>query len=171
MGFGCFGLGTYEIVGSIKLNKNQKYKIRFELGSVNTSSFFSANTLPFENLGMYQFGADLVTDPEVELLRAVNLAKFADKVMVVVGTNKEVKSKGFDREDIEIPGDISNLITKISEVNDNIVVVNQSESPVTFPWISKVKGLLQAWFGGNELGYAIADVLFSDDNPSGKLSL
>lgn len=57
------------------------------------------------------------------------------------------------------------LISKVLDANPNTVVVIQSGTPVTMPWISKCKSLLHAWYGGNETGNGIADVLFGIVNP------
>lgn len=59
----------------------------------------------------------------------------------------------------------------VAKANPNTIVVNQSGTPVEIPWIDSVKGLVQSWFNGIEQGNALADVLFGDVNPSGKLSL
>jgi hypothetical protein len=58
------------------------------------------------------------------------------------------------------------LISRILEVKQNAVIVIQSGMPVAMPWASKAKALLQAWYGGNETGNGIADVLFGDVNPA-----
>lgn len=63
------------------------------------------------------------------------------------------------------------LISAVSSANSNTVVVMQSGTPVGMPWISSVNGLVHAWYGGNETGNAIADVLFGNVNPSAKLPL
>ena len=83
----------------------------------------------------------------------------------------EFESEGFDRPDMDLPGHINELISAVAAANPNTAVVLQSGTPVTMPWIGEVKAVLQAWFGGNECGNAIADVLLGTKNPSGKLSL
>jgi beta-glucosidase len=72
---------------------------------------------------------------------------------------------------MDLPGRTDELVSAIADVNPNVVVVLQSGTPVTMPWAYKVSTLIQAWYGGNETGSAIADVLFGDVNPSGKLPL
>lgn len=88
-----------------------------------------------------------------------------------IGLNQEWESEGFDRPDMKLIGHINELVDAVLDANPNTVVVNQSGTPVEFPWIKKANALVQAWYGGNELGNGIADVLFGDVNPSGKLSL
>jgi len=63
------------------------------------------------------------------------------------------------------------LITAVSKANPSTVVVVQSGTPVAMPWIASVNALIHAWYGGNETGNAIADILFGNVNPSAKLPL
>jgi beta-glucosidase len=73
---------------------------------------------------------------------------------------------------MDLPPGTDALISAVTAVNLNTVVVIQSGTPITMaPWIASTPALIQAWYGGNETGNAIADVLFGDVNPSGKLPL
>lgn len=72
---------------------------------------------------------------------------------------------------MDLPGHTNALISAVVAANPNTVVVMQSGTPVEMPWNDKVPAMIHAWYGGNETGNAIADVLFGDVNPSGKLSL
>lgn len=72
---------------------------------------------------------------------------------------------------MNLPGHIDELIRAVSAENAHTAVVIQSGTPVTMPWASEVSTLVQAWYGGNEGGNAIADVLFGTVNPSAKLPL
>jgi beta-glucosidase len=72
---------------------------------------------------------------------------------------------------MELPSHMDALITAVAVANPNTVVVMQSGTPVAMPWVDEAGAIVQAWYGGNETGNAIADVLFGDANPSGKLSL
>ena len=64
-----------------------------------------------------------------------------------------------------------NLISAVLNANQNAVVVIQSGTPVRMPWIHKAGAVLQAWYGGNEAGHGIADVVYGDVNPCAKLPL
>lgn len=161
------GMGTREERALVQLEKGKKYKLKVEYGTRPTSNLVTE----YQETGGVYFGAEIKTTDEEALEKAVELAKKADKVVLVTGLSKEWESEGFDRPDMDVPGWTDKLVAEVAKVNKNVVVVNQSGSPVTMPWINDVKGLVQAWFGGNELGNAIADVLFGDINPSGKLSL
>jgi len=72
---------------------------------------------------------------------------------------------------MNLPGRTDELISAVADANPNVVVVLQSGTPVSMPWAYKVSTLVQAWYGGNETGNAIADILFGDVNPSAKLPL
>jgi beta-glucosidase len=72
---------------------------------------------------------------------------------------------------MDLPPNIDALITRVLAANPSTVIVNQSGTPVTMPWASSAKAIVQAWYGGNETGNGIADVLFGDVNPSAKLPL
>jgi beta-glucosidase len=72
---------------------------------------------------------------------------------------------------MDLPSHTDELISAVADANPNVVVVLQSGTPITMPWAYKVSTLVQAWYGGNETGNAIADVLFGDVNPCGKLPL
>lgn len=161
------GMGTREERSLVKLEKGKKYKLRVEYGTRPTSSLETE----YQETGGVYFGAQIKTTDEEAMLKAVALAKSADKVILVTGLSKEWESEGFDRPDMDVPGLTDELIAAVCKANKNVIVVNQTGSPVTMPWIDDVLALVQAWYGGNELGNVIADVIFGDVNPSGKLSL
>ncbi len=106
--------------------------------------------------------ADLIAE-------AVELAKRADVAVVVVGLNGEWESEGFDRVDMKLPGQQDELIRAVRAANPKTVVVVNSGSAVEMPWADEVPAILQLWYNGQEQGNALADVLFGDVNPSGKL--
>ncbi len=118
-------------------------------------------------------GAELEDHRPAEEVRAeaVEAAKKADIVIFVGGLNKEGHQdcEGVDRLAYELPYGQNEVIEAIAAVNKNIVFVNISGNAVAMPWLDKVPAVLQAWFLGSEAGNAIADVLFGDVNPSGKL--
>lgn len=106
------------------------------------------------------------------LLEAVNLAKTSDVVLVFAGTSYQYETEGRDRNDLLLPNNQDKLITEISKVNKNVVVILTTGSPVLMnDWLDDIKGLVQLWFAGSEGGNAIADVLLGNVNPSGKLPM
>lgn len=79
--------------------------------------------------------------------------------------------EGFDRPTMSLPPNLDTLITRVLTVAPNTIIINQSGTPVSMPWHPLCTTLVQAWYGGNETGNGIADILFGDVNPSGKLPL
>jgi beta-glucosidase len=108
----------------------------------------------------------LPADPIAE---AVELAAKADAVVLVAGITNEWESEGFDRPDMDLPRKQDELIRRVTAANPKTVVVLNVGSPVSMPWADKVAAILQYWLPGQEGGNALADVLFGDVNPSGKL--
>ncbi|MBI3125523.1 MAG: glycoside hydrolase family 3 C-terminal domain-containing protein [Ignavibacteriales bacterium] len=101
---------------------------------------------------------------------AVAAAKKADQVLLFVGTSDQIETEGRDRDDLVLTDGQDELITKVAEVNPNVVVVLTTGAPVVMDkWLSKVNGIVEMWFAGTEGGNAIADVLLGNYNPSGKL--
>lgn len=102
---------------------------------------------------------------------AVEKAKQADVVIFFGGLNKSdfQDCEGHDRKQYELPYGQNELIEALVAANPRLVYVNISGNAVAMPWANKVLAILQAWFLGSEAGNAIADVLFGEVNPSGKL--
>jgi beta-glucosidase len=107
--------------------------------------------------------------PDDLLNRALVAASEAELVILFAGNTPEWESEGYDRKDMELPYNQNELIDQVQKVNPNTVIVLNTGAPVRMPWIHNTSALLQAWFGGQEMGEAIADVLFGMINPSGKL--
>jgi beta-glucosidase len=106
------------------------------------------------------------------LTAAATAAAASDVAVVCVGTNASIESEGSDRSDIILPESGDALIDAVRTANPKTIVVLVSGSAVRMsPWINNVPAVLEAWFGGQESGNAIADVLFGDENPSGKLPI
>ena len=104
-----------------------------------------------------------------ELERAAALAAGADVAIVVVGTTEEVESEGFDRDSLALPGRQDELVRRVLEANARTVVVVNSGAPVLLPWADTVPAVLLTWFGGQEFGNALADVLLGEREPGGRL--
>ncbi len=105
-------------------------------------------------------------DPVAE---ALALAKRADLAIVVAGLTNEWESEGFDRVNMDLPGAQNELIGKVAAVNPNTIVVLNAASAVSMPWVDKVAAIVEQWYNSQECGNALADILFGDTSPSGKL--
>ncbi|TPG06043.1 glycoside hydrolase family 3 protein [Curtobacterium flaccumfaciens] len=118
----------------------------------------------------YQFGTEPSDDdPAVLIDAAVEAARGADVAVVVVGTNSKVESEGYDRSSLALPGHQDDLVRAVAAVNPNTVVVVNAGSPVEMPWRNDVAAVLLTWFGGQEYGNALADVLTGRQEPGGRL--
>ncbi|MFO7154410.1 MAG: glycoside hydrolase family 3 C-terminal domain-containing protein [Caldicoprobacter oshimai] len=104
------------------------------------------------------------------LEEAKGAAMKADVAVIFAGLPEHYESEGYDRQHMRMPESHCALIEAIAEVQPNVVVVLSNGSPVEMPWLDKVKAVLEAYLGGQALGGAIADLLFGDANPSGKLA-
>lgn len=103
------------------------------------------------------------------LAEAEEKARNADAAVVVVGLTGEWESEGFDRVDMKLPGNQDELIRRVRAANPNTIVVVNAGSAVEMPWADDVPVILQMWYAGQEQGNALADILFGDVSPSGKL--
>lgn len=108
-------------------------------------------------------------DEEAELARAAEAARAADAAIVVVGTTNQVESEGFDRANLALPGRQDDLVRAVARANPRTVVVVNAGSPVEMPWRDEVAAVLLCWFGGQEMGNALADVLLGQAEPGGRL--
>jgi beta-glucosidase len=168
-GTSFFNCGTVEEKGTIDLKAGQRYKVTVYYGSALTSKLALDAGATFG--GGLRFGYLKQSKVEDEIARAVEIAKSVDQVVLTLGLNLDWESEGYDRESMDYPPRVDELIEAVVAVNKNVVLVNQSGTPVTMPWHAKVPAIVQAWYGGNETGNGLADVLFGDVNPNGKLSL
>ena len=97
---------------------------------------------------------------------AVAAARRADVAVVFAG---DFSSEAFDRPSLSLPGDENALIAAVAAANPRTVVVLDTGGPVLMPWLGQVRGVLEAWYPGEEDGAAIAALLFGDADPSGRL--
>ena len=105
---------------------------------------------------------------DTNIAQAVALAK-SSTTAVVFASNYE--QEGDDLNDIELSGDQDQLIADVAAANPNTIVVLNTGSAVAMPWLSQVKGVLEAWYPGQTEGTAIASVLFGNYDPSGHLTV
>lgn len=107
---------------------------------------------------------------EEALARAVAGAKAVDVAVVVAGLPDSFESEGYDRAHMSMPESHNELISEIAAVNENVVVVLMGGSPLEMPWLDQVKAVLNLYLGGQAVGEAGADLLYGEENPSGKLA-
>ena len=105
-----------------------------------------------------------------EIARALEVAKGADVAIVCVGTNLKVEAEDRDRKELTLPGAQERLIEAVYAANPKTVVVLMNAGPLSTRWAKDhVPAMIEAWYGGEEGGHAIADVLLGTFNPAGRL--
>ena len=107
-----------------------------------------------------------INDVQSEINRAVQIAKKAHTAVVFAGN---LLSEGADLSSLLLPGDLNALISAVAAANPRTVVVLNTGGPIVMPWRNKVAGIVEAWYGGQETGPAIAQVLAGVVDPSGRL--
>ncbi|MDR6901996.1 glycoside hydrolase family 3 C-terminal domain-containing protein [Rhizobium miluonense] len=156
-----FGTANVEQRQGIHLEAGQSYKVVVEYCS-------SATTEEGINLTAVRFGVEKPLGEEA-MLDAVQKASDADVVLLFVGRDGEWDTEGLDLPDMRLPGRQEELIDRVAAANANTIVVLQTGGPIEMPWLGKVRAVLQMWYPGQELGHAVADVLFGDVEPGGRL--
>ena len=106
---------------------------------------------------------------EVLLAEAVETAKKAKVAVIFAGLPDAFESEGFDRKHMRMPDCQNELIERVAAVQPNTIVVLHNGAPVEMPWADRVKGILEAYLGGQAVGGAEYDILFGKVNPSAKL--
>lgn len=104
------------------------------------------------------------------LSEAVQAAKNCEIAVLFVGLPDLFESEGYDRSHLRLPECQLELIKRVREVNENTVVVLHNGSAVEMPFAEDVKGILEAYLGGQAVGQAEVDILFGKKNPCGKLA-
>jgi len=145
-----------DCVMTMELEAGRQYDIRLEF---------------YENMGyaFVQLKWELMHDATPDIRVAVEAAKRSDVAIVAVGV---LEGEGRDRGCLDLPGSQEELIKAVTGTGTPTIVVLMAGSPVTMnKWIDKVPAIIEAWYPGEEGGNAIADVLFGDYNPGGKLPI
>jgi beta-glucosidase len=112
------------------------------------------------------------TTDKSEFPEAIKIAKSADIVIMVLGEHGLQTGEGRSRTDIGLPGVQQELLEEVYKVNPNIVLVLNNGRPLAIPWADEhIPAIVEAWQLGTQSGNAIAQVLYGDYNPSGKLPM
>ncbi|MBZ4189132.1 beta-glucosidase BglX [Niabella beijingensis] len=110
--------------------------------------------------------------PEVMKEEALKIANEADVIVAAMGESAEFSGESSSRTDLDIPGRQQDLLKALLKTGKPVVLVLFTGRPLTLNWEQQhLPAILNVWFGGSEAGAAIADVLFGDVNPSGKLTM
>ncbi|MGK4568533.1 glycoside hydrolase family 3 C-terminal domain-containing protein [Flavobacterium sp. 3HN19-14] len=143
----------------------------------NTTLLYAKGSNVFSDARMQQdatmFGREIIRDERTEdelINEAVAVALKADVIIAAVGETSEMSGESSSRTDIGIPNVQKRLLQKLTATGKPVILVLFAGRPMTLVWEQQnIPAILNVWFGGSEAAQAIADVLFGDVNPSGKL--
>jgi beta-glucosidase len=171
-----YSFGSVAVRASLSMIAGQKYRVKLEAWTKLIGKEGTKDDDPVHVFGVQpsvRLGFMEETKSEEELISdAVEAAKEADIVICVLGLNDEWESEGYDRKSMGLPGAQDELVWRLLKECGNrekVIVVNQSGSPVHMPWAEEVSTIVQAWYGGQEAGNALWDVLTGGVNPNGRL--
>ncbi len=139
---------------NVSLTKDITVDVRIEFHKIGNRNFI-------------RFEWEIPGNNSIEM--AKKAAKESDAVVIFAGLSNFFEGGNNDRPNIDLPGEQNKLISEIAKVNPNTIVVLINGSALAMPWINDVKSVLEAYYPGQEGGNAIANVLFGNVNPSGKL--
>src|SRR5205823_13491848 len=118
----------------------------------------------------YAKGCDIDSDSATGFNEAVHAARESDIVIVAVGESAAMTGEASSRSSLDLPGRQLDLLKALHATGKPLVVVLMNGRPLTINWIAEnSSAIVEAWFAGSQAGNAIADVLFADVNPGGKL--
>ncbi|HEY4376302.1 MAG TPA: glycoside hydrolase family 3 C-terminal domain-containing protein, partial [Acidimicrobiales bacterium] len=151
-----YGMGGHEVTATVDLEAGTDHhvELRYEAAGGGMAGFAITARPPI---------------PTDAFERAVAAAAAADVAIVVVGSTTDWETEGKDRSTMDLPGRQAELISAVAAANPRTVVVLNVGAPVTTHWSSEVGATLVAWLPGQEAGEALADVLFGQVDPSGRL--
>ncbi|MGN6294184.1 MAG: beta-glucosidase BglX [Chitinophagaceae bacterium] len=158
---------SISLLAGLKEVAGNNAKILYAKGSnLDADSIFEVNA------GMFGKALGRDSRPAAEILKeALAVANQADVIVAALGESAEMTGESSSRTDIEIPAIQKELLQALLKTGKPVVLVLFTGRPLALKWEQEnVPSILNVWFGGSEAGSAIADVLFGDVNPSGKLS-
>lgn len=121
---------------------------------------------------LYALGAPVDSADRTGLGDAVKAAQAADAVVLVMGEHRDMSAEARNRTSLDLPGVQLELVQAVHATGKPVVAVLLNGRPLSIPWLAEhVPAIIEAWYPGIEAGTAIADVLFGDYNPSGKLPI
>ncbi|WWC89936.1 uncharacterized protein L201_004865 [Kwoniella dendrophila CBS 6074] len=167
-----FGNGGNGTIITTHVEKGKVYKFRMVHDSRKPPTSPGSDSQPLQLIAM-KLGSFPAINEDDTITDAVNLAKESDVAVLVVGLDQDWESESYDRPNLSLPMRLDDLVSRVATeaTNTKIVVVLQTGSAVSMPWLDKVNSVLWPWYGGNEAGNAIADVVYGTVNPSGRLPI
>jgi beta-glucosidase len=153
--------GRRVVDATVHLTAGVKHRLHIDYAATRPLTGLQPGTL------LFQWRPPAGTESP-DLVKAVQAARQAKTAIVYV---RDFESEERDRVSLKLPQSAQQLIRAVSAANPNTIVVLASGGPVTMPWLGSVRAVVQTYFGGQAQGSALADVLWGDVNPSGKLTV
>lgn len=142
------------------------------LGDYTPSQGVHAVTLLAGIAGIMPAGSTILTDDGSSIPRAVETAQKANIVILALGEGDGTSGEGADRSDLDLPGNQVELLEQVVRVNRRVVLVLQNGRPLTITkQMDRIPAILECWYPGEFGGQAMAETLFGDNNPSGRLPI
>ncbi|MCC6257824.1 MAG: beta-glucosidase BglX [Chitinophagaceae bacterium] len=167
--------GTWSVATDFNKCISVKEGLEKAVGSKAQIIFAQGSNLMYDSV--YQknatmFGREIPWGDDAALLKeALDVAEKSDIIVAALGEASEMTGESSSRTDLDIPDAQKDLLKALLKTGKPVVLVLFTGRPLTIKWESEhVPAILNVWFGGSETGNAIADVLFGDVNPSGKLT-
>lgn len=158
-GTSFFGLGSAEVRAEVELRAGVAVEIEVDF----------AQDRPAVPGGLRVGFAP--PEPVDAMERAVAAARDADAAVVVIGLDPDWETEGRDRDGFHLPKRQDELVAKVTAVNPRTIVVVNAGSPIAMEWADAAAAIVQLWYPGQECGNALADVLFGDVDPGGRLPI
>ncbi len=154
-----FGMGSEEMTAVVELQAGRTHRFELECDAGNKQWVHGAQ------IGL----APIETGDPIQ--RAVDIARQSDVALVVVGTTNDWESEGHNRRTLALPGHQEELIRRVAAANARTVVLVNTGAPIAMDWADDVAAIAQIWFGGQEMGDAVIDVVFGQQDPGGRLPM
>jgi len=120
----------------------------------------------------YAKGCKITGNDKSGFNEAINVAKLSDVIIAVVGETRNMSGEASSRATLDLPGVQEDLLKELYKIGKPIVVILMNGRPLTIPWLQEnIPAIVEAWYPGISAGSAVADILFGDVNPSGKLTV
>jgi len=117
-------------------------------------------------------GSAVTFDPGGNIPAAVETAAKADVVILALGERQGISGEGFDRSCLDLPGNQEQLLEAVADTGKPVVLVLENGRPLTIDWAEQhIPAILEAWYPGEFGGRAVAETLFGENNPGGKLTI
>jgi beta-glucosidase len=121
---------------------------------------------------LYKKGCDITGTDKTGFKEALEAAKTSDVIVAVMGESSSMSGEASSRSNLDLPGVQKELLMELKKTGKPVVLILMNGRPLTISWEAEnINGILETWYLGTEAGNAIADVLFGDYNPSGKLTV